>query len=129
MRVGNNYKYSMDLIFKIEKDKTKEQVIVEVTSQLELIKDIELAKKINSYLIEPTLHLIIWDYSEKGTKFPGWLIIKSEINDTGILYSEYGFSTGNWGLIKLSDKKFHFGPDYHWYSTLEEVFLDSWMGE
>ena len=36
---------------------------------------------------------------------------------------------GNWGLIKLSDNPFHFGPDFGWFPTLEEAFLNSWMYE
>lgn len=119
----------MDLIFKLEREKTKEEVIAEIASQLRLIKDSKLIKKIKSYLVDPTLYLAIWDYSETKTKYPVWLIILSKIDDTGILFSEYGFSFGNWGLAKLSDNPFHFGPDHYWFETLEEVFLNSFMAE
>ena len=119
----------MDLILKLEKEKTKEDIIAEITSQLRLIKDSKLVTKIKGFLVDPTLHLAIWDYSETETKYPVWLVIFSEIDETGILFSEYGFSFGNWGLIKLSSKPFHFGPDYGWFETLEEAFLNSFMAE
>ena len=119
----------MNLVFKLERDKTKEEVIREITAQLNLIKDTELVKKIKSYLIDPFVDFAIWDYSEEQTKYPAWLTLKSEANDTGILYSEYGFGFGNWGLIKLSAKPMHFGPDYQWHPTLEKAFLESWMAE
>ena len=119
----------MDLIFKLEKDKTKEDVIAEVSSQLKLIKDIKLVDKINRFLIDPSLHFAIWDYSENETKYPVWLIIISKDDDTGILFSEYGFGIGNWGLTKLSNKQFHFGTDNNWFNTLEEAFLNSFMSD
>ena len=117
----------MDLVFKLEKDKTKEEVKAEITCQLKLIKDIKLADKINSYLVYPTLHFAIWDYSETETKYPVWLILISKADDTGILFSEYGFGSNNWGLTKLSDKQFHFGADNNWFNTIEEAFLNSFM--
>jgi|SoiMethySBSTD1v2_1073268.scaffolds.fasta_scaffold160872_4 hypothetical protein len=119
----------MNVVFKIEKDKTKEQVVTEILSQVNLIKNIELVNKIKKYLIEPSLHFAIWYYGKKESKYPAWLILKSKDDDTGILYSEYGFAFGNWGLIKLSDHPFHFGPDFHWFSTLEEAFLNSFMSK
>ncbi len=119
----------MDLVFKLEKDKTKEDVNAEITSQLKLIKDNKLVDKITSFLVDPTLHLAIWDYSETETKYPVWLIIISKTDDTGILFSEYGFGVGNWGLTKLSNKTFHFGTDNNWFDTLEETFLNSFMSE
>ena len=117
----------MDLVFKVEKEKTKKEVVNEINAQLKLDKDPKLSTKINSYRIEPALRLAIWDYSENPTSYPVWLIIKSESDDTGILFSEYGF--GNWGLVKLSDEPLHFGTDSHWFNTLEETFLNSWMAE
>ena len=117
----------MDLVFKLEKDKSKEDVIAEVASQLKLVKDVKLANKINSYLVDPTLHFAIWDYSETETKYPVWLILISKADNTAILFSEYGFGFGNWGLTKLSDKPFHFGADYNWFDTIEEAFLNSFM--
>ena len=119
----------MGLIFKIERDKTKEEVTKEMSNQVELIKDAELVNKISKYLVEPTQHLAIWDYSENKDKYPVWLILKSEGDDTTIIYSEYGFDFGNWGLITLSDQPFHFGPDYGWFPTLKEAFENSWMFE
>ena len=82
---------TMRLIFEIEKDKSKEEVIEEITFQLSLDQRCRTNKKINKYLVEPTLHLAIWDYNENQTKYPVWLILKSEIDDTCILFSEYGF--------------------------------------
>lgn len=117
----------MDLIFKLEKDITEEEVIAEVSNQINSIRNIELVNELNKYVVKPTLHLAIWDYSEQEAKYPAWLILKSENDDSGILYSEYGFGFGNWGLTTLSDHPFHFGPDYHWFSTLEEAFLNSRM--
>ncbi|MEP7232984.1 MAG: hypothetical protein ABI691_22180 [Ginsengibacter sp.] len=117
----------MDLVFKLEKDKTKEEVMAEITSQLKLIKDIKSADKINSYLVDPTLHFAMWDYSETEIKYPVWLIIISKTDDTGILFSEYGFGFGNWGLTKLSDNPFHFSMDNYWFDTIEEAFLNSFM--
>ncbi len=119
----------MDLIFEIEKDKSKEEVNTEIVNQINLIKNTDVANKIQKYLVEPTLHFAIWDYAEKETKYPVWLILSSEVHDTGILFSEYGYGFGRWGLIKLSENPIHFGPDFQWYSTLEEAFLDSWMAE
>ena len=119
----------MNVIFKIEKDKTKEEVMTEVLNQINLIKNTELFNKIKKHLIEPSLHFAIWDYGEKESKYPAWLILESKNHDTGILYSEYGFSLGNWGLTKLSDNPVHFGPDFHWFSTLEEAFLNFFMSE
>ena len=119
----------MGLIFKIEKDKTKVEIIKEVSNQIDLIKDAALVNKINNYLVEPTQHLAIWDYCENEDKYPVWLILKSVDNDTAIIYSEYGFDFWNWGLIRLSDQPFHFGPDSGWFSSLKEAFEDSWMSE
>ena len=117
----------MNPIFKIERDKTKAEIIKEIKHQLKLIEKKELKEKIENFLVDPTLYHAIWDYNEKQDKYPCWLIIKSEKDDTGIIYSEYGFSFGNWGLLKLSDQPFHFGPDFNWFPTLEEAFLNSWM--
>jgi hypothetical protein len=119
----------LSLVFKLEKDKTKEEVVMEITAQLNLITEIELLNKIKTYLIDPICELAIWDYGKEETKYPVWLILKSEINDTGILFSEYGFGFGNWGLTNLSTKPIHFGPDYNWFSTLKEAFLDSCITE
>lgn len=119
----------MGLVFRLEKENTKEEVILEVSSQLKLFKDVKLVDKVSRFLVEPSLHFAIWDYGEPEDKYPVWLIIGSEVDDTGILYSEYGFDFGNWGLIKLSDRPFHFGMDSQWYPTLEGAFLDSWMAE
>ncbi len=119
----------MDLVFKLEKDITKEDVIAEIASQLKLIKDSKMAEKIKSYLVDPSSHLTIWDYSESETKYPVWLMIVSEADDAGILFSEYGFGFRNWGLTKVSDRPFYFGMDFQWYPTLEEAFLDSWIAE
>ena len=119
----------MNLIFKIERDKTKEEIITEVSNQIDLIRDTALVNKINNYLVEPTQHLAIWDYSETEDKYPVWLILKSVNDDTTIIYSEYGFDFGNWGLVRLSDQPFHFGPDSSWFSSLKEAFKDSWMSE
>ena len=119
----------MGVIFKIQKDKTKEGVLKEISDQLLLITNLELLNKIKSYLIEPVLHLAIWNYSENKSTYPVWLILKSEIDDTGILFSEYGYDFGNWGLIKLSTTPVYFGTDNNWFETLEEVFLNSWMAE
>lgn len=118
-----------NLIFQIERDKTKADIIKEIQDQLGLFKNQELKEKIESFLIDPTLYHAIWDYSQNQDKYPCWLIIKSEKDDTGITYSEYGFSSENWGLMKLSDQPLHFGPDYYWFSTLEEAFLNSWMSD
>jgi hypothetical protein len=117
------------MTFKIEKDKIKEEVIAEVTSQLNLIEDPELAEKVNSYRIEPILHLAIWSYSENQAKYPVWLVLSSEKDDTGILFSEYGFDFGNWGLIQLSSRPIHFGSDFQWYPSLKDAFLESCMAE
>ena len=57
-------------------------------------------------MVDPTLHMVIWDYKEE-TKMPAWLILKSENDDTAILYSEYGFDFKNWGLVTLSDDPMH----------------------
>ena len=119
----------MGLIFKLKRDKTKEEVMAEISDQIRLIKDAGLISKINGYLVDPTPNFAIWDYSENKDNYLVWLILKSENDDTGILYSEYGFDFGNWGLIKLSDQPFHFGSDFQWFSTLEEAFLDSWMAQ
>jgi len=119
----------MELIFKVDKEKTKENVIEEIVTQLDLIKNVELVSKIKTHLIEPILHFAIWDYSETETKYPVWLIASSATDNTGILFSEYGYSFDNWGLVVLSDKPFHFGMDYQWYKTLEEAFLDSFMAD
>ena len=119
----------MNIIFEIEKDKTKEEVKAEIVNQIKSIKNKEIVIQIQKYLVEPTQHLAIWDYAEKETKYPAWLILSSETHDTGILFSEYGYDFGRWGLSKLSENPIHFGPDFQWYSTLEEAFLDSWMVE
>jgi hypothetical protein len=119
----------MGLVFKLEKDKTKEEVYLEITKQLNLIKDPDLLNRINGYLIAPVLHLAMWDYSETETKFPAWLIMESKVDQTGILYSEYGFGFGDWGIVDLSKESIHFGPDFGWFPTLKEAFLDSWMAE
>ena len=118
-----------NLIFQIEKDKTKADIINEIQDQLKLLEDQELKVKIGNLIVDPILYYAIWDYSDTHDKYPCWLIIKSEKDDTGIIYSEYGFSFGNWGLVKLSDHPFHFGADYNWFSTLEEAFLNSWMND
>jgi len=117
----------MDLIFKVDKEKTKDEVLEEINTQLSLINDIKLADKIKLYFVEPTLHFAIWDYSATKDKYPVWLIISS--GDTGILFSEYGYGFGNWGLITLSSQPLYFGPDFCWYPTLKDAFLDSWMAE
>jgi len=66
----------MGLIFKIERDKTNEEIAMEVSNQVELIPDVELVKKISKYLVEPTQHLAIWDYGENKDKYIVWLILK-----------------------------------------------------
>lgn len=119
----------MNLIFQIDRDKTKEDIVREIQDQLKTLESQELKDKIDGYVIEPTLHEAIWDYSQNQDRYPCWLIIKSEKDDAGIIYSEYGFSFGNWGLVKLSDRPFHFGADYNWFPTLEEAFLDSFMSD
>ena len=119
----------MNLIFEVKKDKTKDEVKTEIVNQINSIQNTEVANKIQKYLVGPTLHFAIWDYAEKETKYPVWLILSSETHNTGILYSEYGYGFGRWGLVKLSENPFHFGQDSQWFSTLEETFLDSWMAE
>ena len=119
----------MRLIFEIEKDKNLEEVKTEIENQINSIKNKVLVISIQKYLVEPTQHLAIWDYAQKETKYPAWLVLSSEAHDTGILFSEYGYGFGRWGLIKLSADPIHFGPDFHWHSNLEEAFLDSWMAE
>ncbi len=119
----------MNSTFQIERDKTKEEVLIEIANQLELIHDLDLVNKIKSHLVDPSAHLAIWDYSEKETKYPVWLILTSKKYDTAILFSEYGFGIGNWGLVTLSDNPFHFGMDFQWFETLQEVFSNSMMAD
>ena len=119
----------MNLVFKVDKEKGKEDVIKEISTQLTLIRDEKLVSKIKDYLIEPTLHFAIWDYSETKDKYPVWLVISSQNDNTGILYSEYGYDFGNWGLVLLSNDPFYFGMDCNWFATLEEAFLNSFMAD
>jgi len=47
--------------------------------------------------------------------------------ERGIIYRESGHA-GRWGLVWLDDP--WFGPDYCWYSALEDAIIDDgWDGE
>ncbi len=119
----------MGVVFKLDRDKTRDEIKAEIHDQLVIIDNPKLVDAIKKHLVDPELHFAIWDYSKDQAKYPVWLIGKSKEHDTGILYSEYGFDFGNWGLTTLSDEPFHFGPDFCWYPSLENVFLESFMSE
>ena len=64
----------MDLIFKVDKEKSKDEVQQEINTQLRLIDDVKLVDRIKTYLSEPTLYFAIWDYSATKDKYPVWAV-------------------------------------------------------
>ncbi len=118
----------MGIILQLDRNKTKAEVINETNVQLEMIAEIGLLNKIKMFIVEPEVHEAIWDYSEDQVKYPVWVVLNLK-GDSAIVFSEYGFDFGNWGLISTSEVPFHFGMDFQWYPTLKEAFLDTSLAE
>jgi hypothetical protein len=82
------------------------------------------------YLVPPSVHSLLWDYSRERIKYPAWLVADLRQKDIGIFYSEHGHGTTDpWGTIHMSDKRF--GMDDRWFLSLEDAVINSgcWNGQ
>ena len=110
-----------------------DSVKIEELIQIELtrITKIECSNAIRSMLIEPRCELRDWDYSIEATAYPCWIILDHQQSNTCIAYCEQGFGPAcPWGLMCISGPWLSMGPDYQWYSRLEDAFRQSqaWEG-
>ncbi len=72
-----------------------------------------------------------WDYKD-DTQFPCWIIAVDPKSKTAIAYCEFGFGPAcPWGLLNEPSEFSGMGPDYCWYSRLEDAIRQSmlWDGE
>jgi hypothetical protein len=103
-----------------------------VESQLDAIKQKDLASCITDRLIVPRIENRDWDYGEPGATFPCWLCVEDPSTNTGIAYCEKGFGpTYPWGLVFLEGQWSSIGMDSQWFVSLEEAARSApfWLGD
>lgn len=95
------------------------------------ISDPNVVSCIREYCVAPRLEMRDWDYKD-DTQFPCWIIAVDPKSKTAIAYCEFGFGPAcPWGLLNEPSEFSGMGPDYCWYSRLEDAIRQSmlWDGE
>lgn len=107
-----------------------------VEAELDRCHDIRVTDAIRARLVEPYVELRIWDYGPERF-LPCWIVARDPDVRTILAYCDQGFGPRMpWGMLwmhdpslSLEDQPPHMsmGQDCSWYSSLIEVFLESWM--
>ena len=91
------------------------------------ISDPHVVTALRGYLVPPREVMRDWDYKD-DTQYPCWIIAVDVESQTAITYCDFGFGpTCPWGLRNEPSSSNEMGPDYCWYSRLEDAFRQSMM--
>jgi hypothetical protein len=71
-----------------------------------------------------------WYYGTAGQRYTCWTVLEHPELNFGIAYCEEGFGPRRpWGFVALSGPQMGIGPDFEWYSSLEDALKDSPLWE
>jgi hypothetical protein len=110
--------------------------MIETADQIKLLVRAELDRLtivekdfLLSYLVQPSIHYLNWEYGSEPVAYPAWLVADMG-QDMGIFYSDHvdGFRDP-WGAVCISAK--NFADDASWFVSLEDAVIHSgrWHGD
>jgi hypothetical protein len=101
-----------------------------IDEELKHLSDPRVPAHIRSLLVEPSVVLRDWDYSEPVEQYPCWAVLNHDASNTGIAYCENGFGPRRpWGLVALignDPKAMSMGMDTGWFSTFLDAYFESY---
>lgn len=97
-----------------------------IRAELAQMSDARVVAQVEALLVEPSVTMRGWDYSDERVEYPCWTVFSHPASNTGIAYCEYGFGPRSpWGLVFLEGKMTSIGMDCGWYTTFLEVFFET----
>ena len=105
---------------------TTSEVQALVDTELVRIGDPGIVARIRRYLVSPYPVERYWDYGAKGERYTCWTVFEHLASNSVIAYCDKGFGPKYpWGLLSHSGEYMTMGPDFGWYPSLKDAFLDS----